>query len=385
LAALLALLAAPPGTTSLIQEWVQAGADLDGDPSLNPFGSTEVYFGTACAISSDGLTVAVAGGAVGVTPGHVRVFRREGTHYAQVSGNFAVSAPATSLSLSADGTWLATGSPSDNSVKVFRFTVGEVWIQYRHETLRGLNNQFGTSISVQANATTLTLAVGIPNINGGAGEVRIYRAELSTNNFPFQQFGQAIAGLSDSTGISVSLSLSGKTVAVGAPAGAGGVGRAKVYRYCDFYAHRWPQLGAFMVEDANNDYFGGAVSLSDDGLTIAVGAPVNALGGYTGYVRVFGYFGTRFSSSQWTAIGDDIVGENSGDRFSSSLSLSGSGTTLAIGSPKFANNAGYTRTFHLVDGGWAPLGVPIIGEGAADQSTSGAALGIAGDGLTRTW
>ena len=120
MAALLALLAVPPGTTSqLIQEWVQAGANLDGDPSLNPFGSTEVYFGTACAISGDGLTVAVAGGAVGVTPGHVRVFRREGTHYAQVSGNFAVSAPATSLSLSADGTWLATGSPSDNSVKGF--------------------------------------------------------------------------------------------------------------------------------------------------------------------------------------------------------------------------------------------------------------------------
>ena len=120
LAALLALLAAPPGTTS-IQEWVQAGADLDGDPSLNPFGSTEVYFGTACAISSDGLTVAVAGGAVGVTPGHVRVFRREGTHYAQVSGNLAVSAPATSILLSADGTWLAAGSLSENSVTVSRF------------------------------------------------------------------------------------------------------------------------------------------------------------------------------------------------------------------------------------------------------------------------
>jgi hypothetical protein len=104
-------------------------------------------------------------------------------------------------------------------------------------------------------------------------------------------------------------------------------------------AGHWTQIGQNITGEAIGNYFGWSVSLSDDGKTIAVGAPGNnGNGDDSGYVRVY-----RMSDSEteWTQLGVDIDGEQAGEWSGYSVSLSGDGNTVAIGSPYYVSDSGY--------------------------------------------
>ena len=87
-----------------------------------------------------------------------------------------------------------------------------------------------------------------------------------------------------------------------------------------------------------------SVSLSDDAKTLAVGAPL-ANDFDSGHVRVYR---RDESESGWTQISKDIVGEGAGDESGGSVSLSGDGKTVAIGSEGNDDNgdaSGHVRVF----------------------------------------
>ena len=92
---------------------------------------------------------------------------------------------------------------------------------------------------------------------------------------------------------------------------------------------QWSQLGTDIDGEAASDESGYSVSISADGLTVAIGARYNAgTGVQVGHVRVY-----KLISGVWMQQGADIDGEASGDQSGYSVSISADGLTVAIGAP----------------------------------------------------
>ncbi|MDP4710010.1 MAG: FG-GAP repeat protein, partial [Saprospiraceae bacterium] len=90
---------------------------------------------------------------------------------------------------------------------------------------------------------------------------------------------------------------------------------------------RLAQLGFDTYGDAVGDNFGVDVSISADGLTLAVGAHENDFAGTdAGQVKVFDWNG-----SAWIQRGADLVGRSADENFGYSVSLSSDGQRVAIG------------------------------------------------------
>jgi len=182
----------------------------------------------------------------------------------------------------------------------------------------------------------------------------------------------------------VSLSANGSIVAIGAPhANYYGVsnGQVKVYRI-DSEGSSWEQLGKTIYGDNAQDWFGYSVDISPGGNTLAVGTYVSD---GPGYVRVFSLeWDDEVGTVSWMQIGQNITGEDGGDQFGWSVSLSDDANTLAIGAP-FANgkdgyDTDHVRVYRMDDSesGWMQLGVDIDGEAFEDYS--GVSVSLSADG-----
>jgi hypothetical protein len=107
---------------------------------------------------------------------------------------------------------------------------------------------------------------------------------------------------------SVSLSSDGSIVAIGASENDGNGTNAGHVRIYENIGGSWSQVGQDIDGKAANDYSGRSVSLSSDGNTVAIGAPLNdGNGSDAGHVRVY-----ENISGSWTQVGQDIDGEASG-------------------------------------------------------------------------
>ena len=85
----------------------------------------------------------------------------------------------------------------------------------------------------------------------------------------------------------------------------------------------WIQRGSDIDGEAQGDFSGRSVSLSDDGNIVAIGATGHD---DSGHVRIFHWDGT-----EWIQRGSDIDGEAAGDDSGWSVSLSDDGNIVAIG------------------------------------------------------
>jgi hypothetical protein len=92
----------------------------------------------------------------------------------------------------------------------------------------------------------------------------------------------------------------------------------------------WKQIGQVITGEAIGDLFGKSVSISDDGKTIAVGADINdgKNGEESGHVRIFHL---EDDGTSWKQIGDDIDGDMAYAHSGTSVSLSANGLIVAIG------------------------------------------------------
>ena len=112
----------------------------------------------------------------------------------------------------------------------------------------------------------------------------------------------------------------------------------------------WMQLGNDIDGEGLLDQSGWSVSLSNDGSTVAVGAPKNdgdnAFGFDGGRVRVF-----NNSTGNWIQVGANLDGATPGDKEGNSVSLSADGNTVAIGAPGSSyvfENGGYVTVFQFM-------------------------------------
>jgi hypothetical protein len=173
--------------------------------------------------------------------------------------------------------------------------------------------------------------------NGAANAGAVYVFARSASAWSQEVYVKkpANTAIFDLFGSSVALSDDGKTLAVGAPGestAADFAGAAYVYvRNADGWL---PQASLTVSNPGVDDESGTAVALSSDGNTLAVGAPMKA--DQTGAAYVF----TRNVGGAWSQQGN-VTASNAeiGDRFGWSLALSGDGNTLAVGAPLESGDA----------------------------------------------
>jgi hypothetical protein len=166
------------------------------------------------------------------------------------------------------------------------------------------------------------------------------------------------------------MSEDGRTIAVGGPGNEAGY--VRVFEYSDGV---WNQLGADIDGEAAGDHFGNSVALSRDGKTVVVGGPFNGdSGDGSGHARAFEYNG-----GSWSQLGADVDGEFSGDNFGTSVAMSGDGLIIMIGGPSF-QHSGHVRVLEYIGGSWNQLG-PVI-DGDVDGDRFGSSVSMSGDGRT---
>jgi hypothetical protein len=297
--------------------------------------------------------------------------------YGRVAGN--------AVSLSVDGRFFAYSvSQPGAEGYVESLVLDETYNKWeRLERLTGDedNARFGFSISLSSSGNVM--AVGIPKSDEGdakdIGRVRVF--EFNETARAWNQLAPDIVGLpgdqngwgdADHFGHCVSLSADGAILAVGAPYG---YDHASIFRLED---GQWILMGnSIHYGQAPYGLAGWSVALSRDGLVVAIGAPTNERvssqgdsSNDSGAARMY-----KFVNGEWQQRGQDLYGDGDGhDVFGTSISLSGDGNTVAIGSINNDNenggDAGYVRIYQYdtADAEWIRLGKPILGEAEGDHS-----------------
>lgn len=307
-----------------------------------------------------------------------------------IIGSSAYDKLGSSISLSENGNILAVGIPTDNKVKVYSYdtssTCPGVWTPMG--TIHGENvgDEMGTSVSLSSDG--LTIAVGAPLNDGvsfNAGHARVYTySGTAWVKLGSDLDAESISSYSDYTGFSVSISSNGRKVAVGAryhDASTGDrAGNVKVYSYS---GASWTQMGQDIEGEAADDE-AATVSISGDGLTVAIGAAENDAGGTSsGHVRVFSY---ESGSQTWIQIGEDIDGDFLFDYSGTSVSLSEDGSKVAIGAPGSSSpysgsglvKVFYFDTFSSATGTWKEVGSDEI-NGSSSSAKAGQSVSLTND------
>jgi hypothetical protein len=220
------------------------------------------------------------------------------------------------------------------------------------------------------------MVIGAPEYKTKMGYVKAYRTV--DDGGTWNELGKTIYGNSteDMFGTSVDITADGTIIICGSPGNSDAENRPGYVRVfelseSDNGTATWVQLGQNITGAANGDWFGHSVSISDDGKTIAIGAPyfdgMNGTLKDSGHVRIFNF---DDEGERWEKIGAnvDIEGDAAKDGLGCSVSLSGNGTIVAIGAPLLvgANKAskGQVKVYRInrAESSWKQLGESIYGE-----------------------
>jgi len=196
-------------------------------------------------------------------------------------------------------------------------------------------DEFGIDVALSADGTTL--AVGARIESNSTGAVYVF-AKNSGSWVKQADITATAAATGDAFGTAVSLNADGSLLAVGAPH-QGGTG--SVYTFTRI-GSAWSQQDTFKADTpGSNDVFGDAVSLSDDGTTLAVGARSEASlttgvgstdDGFVAITLVGAAYIFTESGGIWTQQEYIKAGNaDGGDLFGASVSLSSNGDTLVVG------------------------------------------------------
>jgi gliding motility-associated-like protein len=314
--------------------WIQRGSNIIGFEDYD-------LFGTNVTINYDGNIIVVSAylnDFNGNDAGLVRIYEWNGSAWGQKGSDLLGDNPVDwfgkAIDLDSSGNTIVVGAYGydfsnieDGRAKVFEWS-GTAW-NLKGQAINGAASQdwFGYSVSISADGNRV--AVGAPNhdSNGSAsGEVRVF--EFSGGLWTL--LGGQIPGTDEGNwfGFDVSLNSLGTSVVVGAPYtdgnGDNNSGRVRVF---EFDGSNWNQVGNEIIGNNANDWLGYRVSMNDFGNIIAISTiKSDGNGPNSGDISFYNYDGTV-----WQQFGLTIDGELTGDKFGSSLSISGDGTVMAGG------------------------------------------------------
>ena len=366
---------------------LQIGSDINGKAVYDESGG-------AVALSSDGQRLAIGARLSndnGIKSGHVRVFERLNNDWVQlgddIEGEAAYDEFGGAVAWSLDGQRIAIGATLNDGngfdaghVRVFHWS-GTSWVQLGGDIDgEAAYDEFGGSVSLSSRGNRLAVGARLNDgIGFDAGHVRVY--QWSGNNW--QLLGNDIDGEAayDESGVSVSISSNGNRLVIGADKNDGNgidAGHSRVYQWTNT---SWEQIGGDIDGESFGDYFGHSVSLSSDGIRLAVGAPfnINSNGTNAGNTRVY-----YWSGINWMQLGTDIDGVAAYDESGGSVSISSDGNLLTIGAHRNDGsglNAGHARIYEWTGAAWLQYGNDINGEAAEDASGFSVSLASYGNQL----
>ena len=334
--------------------WSQIGLDIEGELEGEAFGSS-------VSMNSDGTIIAVgatgSNGPFGESPGLVRVFEFDGSSWNQIGldiiGEYEEDESGCAVALNSEGTRVAIGAigNADNGsfsghVRVYEFN-GTSWAQIGQDIDgESQGDTSGHSVSLSTDGNIVAIGATQNDGNGGAaGHVRVYEFDGNI----WSQLGEDIDGEAafDFIGSSVSLANNGLTLAAGGNA-TWNPPQPGVVRVYEYDGSSWNKLGLDIVGEADRDYSGCSVSLTDAGTRVAIGAQRNDGGGLdAGHVRIYDYL-----DGNWTQFFEDMNGDSDGDLFGSSVSISSDGLVIVSGAPQndFGGiDAGHVKIYSLID------------------------------------
>ncbi|KAL3807884.1 hypothetical protein ACHAXA_002435 [Cyclostephanos tholiformis] len=330
--------------------WEQQGVPVFGDNDGDALG-------WSLALSADSKTLVVgAPGHIDHTErlGYVKVYytdKRGGnrTQLGQtIHGNVIGDYFGFSVGVTANGKILAVGSPGyfvnedrPGYVQVYHLEssveFGPRWEQLgQNITGEAIGDGFGRSVSLSDDGMTIAVGAWLHDMNGDdSGQVRVYHLE---DGVIWEQRGQDINGDESESyaGLTVSLSADGLTVAIGAPYYGRFVGYTRVYSF-NSEGSSWETLGQTIFGDADNDCSGTSVDITADGLILAIGSSAYESDDHPGYVKVYYLESIDSNNFNWQPLGQKINAKAVGDEFGTSVSLSKNGRTLAVGA--YAKNS----------------------------------------------
>jgi len=332
---------------------------------------------------------------------------------ADIVGDNELDEMGRSTAVNPTGKFIAMGMPASSyyyntetnpngTVRVYKTTKNNSIKQIGGDiTGETEEDNFGVAVALTGNSMeSLTLIVGAWNARDEEGEksghARVYAlVKVPGTGYVWVQRGQDIDGeTKDGTGGAVSVSKSGKRIAVGSYNHDAGRGRVQVFDY-DETSKVWNQVGLDIDGEEETNAAGKGIALSPDGMSIAVGSPFkdNSNGVRAGQVKVF-----KYKDNRWVQFGLSIPGEAEFNAFGSSISYSGR-DIIAIGAPlnDGANNdfenSGHVRVMKYKGGDWHQLGqdidnsFPYAQFGATNAlsiSRSGKRVAVGGRGAN-TW
>jgi len=201
-----------------------------------------------------------------------------------------------------------------------------------------------TAVTSGANWVSPTLALNtnpaITIVVTASGQTRMYTV-TATRGQQEAYVKASNTNLNDFMGVSVALSGDGNTIVVGARNEDSIVATSGAAYVFVRSSGAWEEQALLKASNADgNDRFGTAVTISEDGNTIAVGAYNEASAGRgiganesddtaagAGAVYVFTRTGTNWTQREYIKASNTMPGDN----FGQALSLSGDGNTLAVG------------------------------------------------------
>jgi hypothetical protein len=137
----------------------------------------------------------------------------------------------------------------------------------------------------------------------------------------------------------------------------------------------WMPLGQRVYGEASADQSGYSVSMSTNGMRMAIGAPYNdGDGSNSGHVRVY-----ELKNGFWEQMGADINGIGVTGQFGFSVSMNGNGTVIAVGSPIITSSSGNVKMYQWNGTSWTQMGSTINGEATGDQSGYSVSMSIDGE------
>jgi len=240
-------------------------------------------------------------------------------------------------------------------------------------------NFFGYSIALSEDGTIMGVTAPLNNGTGTLqGSSRIYKY----NDTSWVQLGQDIDGENDYEYQDIiKISSNGTIAAISSPYNSNSRGSVRIFKYTNDTS--WVQQGLDIDGALDTGLFGFSISLSGNGTILAVGAPDNDSSyNNAGQVHVYSYIE---NINSWNVIGT-FNGFGVDCKTGTSVSLSSSGTILAISSPFPNNNSDFSQMprvdiYELNNNVWSPKGPTIYGSYLGKDSKFGTSIVLSRDGL----
>lgn len=334
--------------------WIQMGQSIFGENAFDESGSH-------ISISDDGLTIAIGAiyndGVGGNNSGHIRVFKFISNSWSQIGqdidGSYASEGVGykDTFNLSNDGNNLIVGYYNNalGKVKVFQYQSNS-WVQVGQDlvgyAISSTGSYLGNAVDISSDGSTIIIGERSHVINSqyNLGRVKVYEFNNGTNTW--LQVGQDINGTQPNNkfGTSVSISSNGLIIAIGAENYSNPNPYTGIVQVYENTNGNWIQKGQNLSGQLQNDYFGQSIQLSSSGNVLAVSSlKGSAFGTGTGVAIAYEFIG-----SNWVQVGQNMLGATQ-DNFGESVSISSNGQVISVGATGDDSNGTNSGKLRIYD------------------------------------